>query len=151
MEELETRSIQKQIVNDLKSSEFINNLFSDVTVQEAYSFRTDDINLPMIVVQEILNEENRKYTTPEGEQATDLAYNITVMCETTELKNGEILSPIDSTKLLMLQVDKLLGGEKYQMNRAVRTPIMPQKEDNSVMMYQQIYDTVLYKDTLYRK
>lgn len=151
MEELNTRSIQEQIVNDLKNSQFIKELFEKVNVQKAYYAKTAKLSFPMIVVEEIVNEENKKYTTNQGEQATDLAYLVTVMCETTKLKNGEIISPFDCARLLMLQIDKELCGEKYHMNRSARGPIVPEKEDYSVMAFQQIYETVLFKDTLYRK
>ena len=150
MEELSTYSIEDQIKKDLKECEFINELFDSVKVVSAYEIPKKP-TFPIIVVEEIYNRENSRYTTLEGEQATNLSYSIVVLCETTKLKTGEILSPKNSTKLLMLRINKLLGGEKYQMKRAMNSPIVPQKEDNSVMGCEQIYETVLFKDTLYRK
>ena len=88
-----------QIVNDIKIYLNEDNLFENVMVKKAYDI-PNKVKYPLISVQEILNSENTQFSTREGEQVTNLTYQIDVLCGVTKLKNNTTLSAVDSSTLL---------------------------------------------------
>ena len=82
-------------------------------VKNAYDI-PKKIEYPLVIITEINNSENLQFTTIEGEQVTNLAYQIDSYCDDTQLSNGEIIRAVDSAKLLGTKISKLLGGAKYK-------------------------------------
>lgn len=111
------------------------------------------IEYPLVVVTEILNTENTKYSTREGEQVTNLTYQIESCCKDTKLADGSILSAANSAKLLGIKISKLLGGINYKMVRAGQDVIQELAVDNTVKRHIQRYECCLdiRTDTLYRR
>lgn len=108
---------------------------------------------PLVAITEIENNENTRYSTTEGEQVTNLAYQIECLCEITQLKDGSILSAADSAKLLGTKISKLLGGKNYNMARVGQGIVQPLASDNTVKRHIQRYDCCLElkTNTLYRR
>lgn len=111
------------------------------------------IEYPLVVITEILNTENTKYSTREGEQVTNLTYQIESYCKDTKLADGSILSAANSAKLLGIKISKLLGGINYKMVRAGQEVIQELAVDNTVKRHIQRYECCLdiRTDTLYRR
>ena len=111
------------------------------------------IEYPLVVVTEILNSENTKYSTREGEQVTNLTYQIESYCKDTKLADGSILSAANSAKLLGVKISKLLGGIDYKMVRVGQEVIQDLSVDNTVKRHIQRYECCLdiRTDTLYRR
>lgn len=111
------------------------------------------IEYPLVVVTEILNTENTKYSTREGEQVTNLTYQIESYCKDTKLADGSILSAANSAKLLGIKISKLLGGINYKMVRAGQEVIQELAVDNTIKRHIQRYECCLdiRTDTLYRR
>lgn len=107
----------------------------------------------MVTVAEILNSENTRYSTNEGEQVTNLTYQIDSMCKDTKLSDGTILSAADSAKLLGTKISKLLGGSRYKMVRVGQDVLQSLSIDNTVKRYIQRYECCLdiRTNTLYRR
>lgn len=119
-------------------------------VKKAYEL-PEEITYPLVVVQEIENTENLKFSTTKGEQVTNLAYQIDAYCDTTQLSTGEILNAGDSAKLLGNKISKLLGGEKYKMARVGNDPTVPIGPDSTIMRNVQRYNCCLHKNIIYRR
>lgn len=111
------------------------------------------IEYPLVVITEIANSENTRYTTQDGEQVTNLTYQIETLCQTTELVDGTLLDATRSAKLLATKVSKLLGGEKYMMRRVGDNALRPVNQDKTIMRYIERYETCLFlkQNTLYRR
>lgn len=111
------------------------------------------IEYPLVTVLEIDNSENDRYSTDEGEQVTNLSYQIETMCETTQLKDGTFLTPSESAKLLGKIVAQLLGGKRYKMKRIATSPLLPLTPDQTVMRYIQRFECCLFnkQNTIYRR
>lgn len=111
------------------------------------------IDYPLVVVTEILNSENTRYSTREGEQVTNLTYQIESYCKDTKLSDGSILSAANSAKLLGIKISKLLGGIDYKMVRVGQEVIQDLSVDNTVKRHIQRYECCLdiRTDTLYRR
>lgn len=111
------------------------------------------IEYPLVVITEILNTENTKYSTREGEQVTNLTYQIESYCKDTKLADGSILSAANSAKLLGIKISKLLGGINYKMVRAGQEVIQELAVDNTIKRHIQRYECCLdiRTDTLYRR
>lgn len=126
--------------------------FTDFLVKNAYDV-PNTRKYPLIVVTEIENSENTRFSTIEGEQVTNLAYQIECLCEITQLSDETILSAADSAKLLGTKISKLLGGEKYHMARTGQSIIQPLTSDNTVKRHIQRYECCLdlRTNTLYRR
>lgn len=111
------------------------------------------IEYPLVVITEIANSENTRYTTHEGEQVTNLTYQIETLCEATELKDGTLLDPTRSAKLLGTKISKFLGGENYKFRRVGDNALRPITQDKTIMRYIERYETCLFlkQNTLYRR
>lgn len=111
------------------------------------------IDYPLVMVTEILNSENTRYSTREGEQVTNLTYQIECYCKDTKLADGNILSAANSAKLLGIKISKLLGGIDYKMVRVGQEVIQDLSVDNTVKRHIQRYECCLdiRTDTLYRR
>ena len=121
-------------------------------VKNAYDI-PNKIEYPLVVVTELLNSENTKYSTNDGEQVTNLTYQIDVYCQNTKIINDNILNAIDSAKLLGTKISKLLGGERYKMARVGQEILQSLSADNTVKRHTQRYECCLElkTNTLYRK
>lgn len=121
-------------------------------VKNAYDI-PNKIKYPLVVITEIINSENTKFSTRKGEQVTNLSYQIECLCENTKLSTGDILSAADSAKLLGTKISKLLGGERYKMARIGQDIIQSSPSDNTVKRYIQRYECCLdlRTNTLYRR
>lgn len=124
--------------------------FSKVEVKKVYEVPRD-VTYPLVTIQEIENTENTRYSTDEGEQVTNLSYQIDCYCKTTQLSDGTFLNASDSAKLLGVIVSKLLGGENYKLARVGNSPMVSVNQDNTVMRYIQRFTGCLFKDTIYRR
>lgn len=111
------------------------------------------IEYPLVTVTEILNSENTRFSTREGEQVTNLTYQIDAYCQNTKLTDGTILSAADSAKLLGIKISKLLGGSRYKMVRVGQDVLQSLAIDNTVKRHIQRYECCLdlRTDTLYRR
>lgn len=141
-----------QIVNDIKKYFNEDNLFENVMVKKAYDI-PNKVKYPLISVQEILNSENTQFSTREGEQVTNLTYQIDVLCGVTKLKNNTTLSAVDSSTLLANKVSKLLGGKNYKMVRVGQNVTQPYSADNTIIRNIQRYECCLdlRTNTIYRR
>ncbi len=125
-------------------------------VKNAYDMPMQ-IEYPLVVVTEINNSENINFTTREGEQVTNLGYQIESMCEQTAFKNEDgsetILSAADSAKLLGTKISKLLGGNRYKMTRTGQELIQTVSADSTVKRHIQRFECCLElkTNTLYRR
>lgn len=101
----------------------------------------------MITIQEINNSENTQYSTSEGEQVSDLSYQIDCYSRGT-LK----LQATESSMLIGKVVNEVLGGKKYKMTRISTPVLMPLIEDNSIIKYSIRYTCVLFlnQNTIYK-
>lgn len=126
--------------------------FLNVMVKNAYDI-PNKIEYPLVVVTELLNSENTKYSTNDGEQVTNLTYQIDVYCQNTKIINDNILNAIDSAKLLGTKISKLLGGERYKMARVGQEILQSLSADNTVKRHTQRYECCLElkTNTLYRR
>lgn len=124
--------------------------FSKVEVKKIYEVPRD-VTYPLVTIQEIENSENTRYSTDEGEQVTNLSYQIDCYCKTTQLADGTFLNASDSAKLLGVIVSKLLGGENYKLARVGNSPMVSVNQDNTVMRYVQRFTGCLFQDTIYRR
>ncbi len=121
-------------------------------VKNAYDI-PKKIEYPLVIITEINNSENLKFTTIKGEQVTNLAYQIESYCDDTQLSNGEIIRAVDSAKLLGTKISKLLGGEKYKMARVGQDSLQNSTPDSTVKRHIQRYECCLElkTNTLYRR
>lgn len=102
---------------------------------------------PMITIQELDNSENTRFSTAEGEQVSNLSYQID--CYSRQTLN---LQATDSVMLMGRIVNEVLGGPKYKMTRISTPALMPLIEDRSVMKYSLRYNCVLFlnQHTIYK-
>lgn len=107
----------------------------------------------MVVVSEIYNAENTRFSTIEGELVTNLTYQIECLCKDTQLADGTIISAIESAKLLGIKISKLLGGVKYKMARVGQDVTTTLAVDNTVKRNIQRYECCLdlRTNTIYRR
>lgn len=121
-------------------------------VKNAYDI-PKKIVYPLVVITEINNSENLQFTTIEGEQVTNLAYQIDSYCDDTQLSNGEIIRAVDSAKLLGTKISKLLGGVKYKMARTGQDSLQSSTPDSTIKRHIQRYECCLElkTNTLYRR
>ena len=124
--------------------------FKNVNVKLAYEV-PQTIEYPLVVITEIANSENTRYTNLQGEQATNLSYQIESICQTTELADGTLLDATASAKLLATKISKLLGGQDYKMRRVGDSALRPINVDKTIMRYIERYETCLFENTLYRR
>lgn len=107
---------------------------------------------PLVVVSEILNSENTRYSTNEGEQVTNLTYQVEALCEITKI-NGKVYSAVDSATMLGNKISLLLGGKNYKMARVGQDVVQPLATDNTIMRHIQRYECCLdlKTNTIYRR
>lgn len=112
-----------------------------------------EVEYPLVVITEILNSENTRYTTNEGEQVTNLTYQIDCQCKQTKIADGTILNAPDSSKLLGIKISKLLGGQRYKMRRVGDNAQSTLRADRTIMRNINRYECCLYlkQDTIYRR
>lgn len=113
----------------------------------------DNISYPLVVITEIVNTENSKYSTDKGEQVTNLTYQVESICDTTELSDKIILDASRSAKLLGTKISKLLGGENYKLERKGDDPLKAISSDRTIMRYINRYEGCLYlkQNIIYRR
>lgn len=126
--------------------------FENVEVKDAYNI-PNVIKYPLVVITEILNSENTRYSTRQGEQVTNLTYQVEALCETTQLNDSTVLSATDSAILLGNKISKLLGGPRYKMARVGQDITQDSPMDNTVKRNIQRYECCLdlKTNTLYRR
>lgn len=107
---------------------------------------------PLVLVTEILNSENTRYSTDEGEQVTNLTYQVETLCEITKI-NGKVYSAVDSATMLGNKISLLLGGKAYKMARTGQDVVQPLTTDNTIMRHIQRYECCLdlKTNTIYRR
>lgn len=129
----------------------------------------DKIEYPLVVITEILNSEDTRYTTADGEQVTDLTYQVECICRATkvnvekEVINEEtgkaetiveqnILDSTRSAKLLALKVANVLGKE-YKLRRIGNNPTNPVNADKTIMRAIDRYEGCLFlkQNIIYRR
>lgn len=111
------------------------------------------VSYPLVVITEIVNSENTKYSTDKGEQVTNLSYQVESICDTTELSDKTILDASRSAKLLGTKISKLLGGERYKLERKGDDPLKAISSDRTIMRYINRYEGCLYlkQNIIYRR
>lgn len=151
MEQLSLRSIEEQLRDSIQAYLDEDGEIKGVTVKLAYEI-PEEIEYPLVVINEIENSENTRYTIASGEQVTNLAYQIECICSTTEV-GDEILDASRSAKLLATKVSLVCGGKDYKMRRVGNTPLTPITSDRTVMRYIERYECCLFlkQNILYRR
>ena len=140
--------MKEELIQYLKED----NTFKQVNVKLAYEIPTV-IEYPLVVITEILNSENDRYSTIDGEQVTNITYQVESICEATELTDGTILDATRSAKLLAIKVSKLFGGERYNFKRVGDSPLRPVNADKTIMRYIDRYEGCLFlkQNIIYRR
>lgn len=129
----------------------------------------DKIEYPLVVLTEILNSEDTRYTTDEGEQVTDLTYQVECICratnvnvevekvseetgETETITEKQTLDSTRSAKLLALKVSHVLGGT-YKLRRLGNNPLNPVNADKTIMRVIDRYEGCLFlkQNIIYRR
>ena len=93
---------------------------------------------PMITIQEIENSENTRFSTADGEQISNLSYQIDCYSGNTENLQATY-SAMEMGKI----VNDLLGGPNYKMTRIGTPALMPLIEDKTIIKYSLRYTCVL--------
>lgn len=111
------------------------------------------VSYPLVAITELVNSENTKYSTDKGEQVTNLSYQIDSICDTTQLSDGTILDASRSAKLLGTKISKLLGGERYKLERKGDSPLVAINSDRTIMRYINRYECCLFlkQNIIYRR
>lgn len=132
-------SLTPQLVTDLQTA--FNNqqgFLKDTTVKEKYK-ELPKIKYPMVVVEEILNNEISSRSTTQGERSTALGYQITAYTRETQKYDA-----IDSLKLILDVIYDTLKPPAYNMQRIGTPAIIPYISDDTVMTgalrYNCVYD-----------
>lgn len=132
-------SLTPQLVTDLQTA--FNNqqgFLKDTTVKEKYK-ELPKIKYPMVVVEEILNNEISSRSTTQGERSTALGYQITAYTRETQEYDA-----IDSLKLILDVIYDTLKPPAYNMQRIGTPAIIPYISDDTVMTgalrYNCVYD-----------
>lgn len=129
----------------------------------------DKIEYPLVVLTEILNSEDTRYTTDKGEQVTDLTYQVECICratnvnvevekvneetgETETITEKQTLDSTRSAKLLALKVSHVLGGT-YKLRRLGNNPLNPVNADKTIMRAIDRYEGCLFlkQNIIYRR
>ena len=111
--------------------------FIGILIKEAYE-ENPKISYPAIEIQEIDNSENLQYSDNMGEQYSNLSYQITAYT-----RNIASMQANEAVRLLGTEINKVLGGKNYKMNRLGNPTIAPTITDNTILQYNIRYSTVL--------
>lgn len=133
----------------------INQLIDDI--QTAFSSRTDSYastlvkeqykempktTYPLVLVQEIQNNEILSRSTTEGERSTALGYQFMVLSRETDEYDS-----IDSVRFMLNIIDEVLTPPAYNIQRVGSPAIIPYISDNTIMTGTQRYTCVYDKET----
>lgn len=128
--------------------EDLQNLFSEredslnqTTVKDSYE-ELPKGKYPLIVIEEIQNEEIVSGSTTQGERRTALGYNIKALSRATE----EYTAKQAAKAMLDIVVD-YLKPPAYNLSRGAQTPILPDIRDNTIMYGTQTYTCVYDHET----
>lgn len=137
----------EQLVNDLQELFKNNESYSNLIVKEIYDIYPN-IHYPMILVEEIENEDNSKYFD-ETERVANLGYQFTINAEQTLDKTS-----IQNVRAIAQIIDNYLKGPKYRCLRRMGSLNMkPLPSDGNVMLGYLRYNCCLEIDTntIYRR
>ena len=132
-------SLIPQLITDLQAAyDNQEGFLNETTVKEKYK-ELPKIKYPMVIVEEILNNEIPSRSTTQGERSTALGYQFTVYTRATQE-----LDAIDSVKRMLDVIYDALQPPKYNMQRIGTPAIIPYISDSTIMTgalrYNCVYD-----------
>ena len=133
------------LINDLVNGlqEFFStrtDSYKDTIVKEIYKPLPKG-TYPKITIQEIDNSEEISRTTANGEQTTNLTYQI--ICYSRDTEEYDY---IDSVRFMANLVNEYIS-ENYKMQRLTTPVIQPYLTDKTIMTYTIRYSCVYDKET----
>ena len=139
-------SLLDQLTDDLQSLFDNDAYYNDMVVKKSYD-GDEDITYPMVVVQEIENEDNDRYYDGQ-EHIVDVAYQFDIMAEQTSTLTAE-----KNVRTIMEIIKNYMRGERYHALRRVGgSPIISLNEDGNIkigyMRYQgriDIDNNIIYR------
>lgn len=135
-------TLTDQLVEDIQEL-FTNreDSYKDIIVKKKYKALPKG-HYPKVIIEEIDNSEVSSRTTTQGEQTTNLAYQIVVYCRDTEEHDA-----IDSVKFVLDIIDTYLKPPTYNLKRVGSPAIMPFISDDTIMTGTLRYSCVYDKET----
>jgi len=122
------------------------NDFVDLTVKEVYE-KLPKIQYPMITIEELINDEDTRYSSNLGEEFSDMNYQINILT-----RDVPTMQANEAIRVLANEINKILG-EEFKMVRQSSSPILPLPNDTTILQYSMRYSCVfdiirniIYKD-----
>lgn len=107
-----------------------------MTIKEVYE-EIPKIKYPLITIEEILNIEDKNFRTNDGEQVSDVTYQIEVYSRQTT----KFQAPETVRKIGKIINDYFSKSEIYRCLTRIGTPVLlPVNGDKSIMRYVIRYD-----------
>lgn len=133
------------IIDDIENKlsaffEARNDGYKDTIIKEIYKPLPKG-TYPKITIQEIDNSEVISRTTSDGEQTTDLGYQI--VCYSRDMEENDY---IDSVRFMLELIDECISGN-FKMRRIGSTVIQPYITDKTIMTGTVRYVCVYDKET----
>lgn len=115
----------------------------EMTIKEVYE-EIPKIKYPLITIEEINNTEDKNFRNNDGEQVSDLTYQIEIYSrQTTKFQATETVRKIG--KIIN---DYLNNSETYRCLTRIGTPVLlPVTGDKSIMRYVLRYDCKIELNT----
>lgn len=117
-----------------------------MTIKEAYE-KLPKIQYPMITIEELINDEDTRYSSNLGEEFSSMGFQINFLT-----RDVPTMQANEAIRVVGNEINKVLG-EDMRMIRQTSSPPLPSPTDTTILQYSIRYSCVfdiirniIYKD-----